>query len=152
MEHDEFLLKWTIFGWINFKYLIDLYQRRFKKERRLRKQLEDQLEMETKKIQALESALRNLSYETLVKVKENIAREAANREKLKLEEKSEEKTEQNGDNSSDEAVQSKFQQKSEDSLAQLNYNISQMTSPPAISFSSSIASSTLPPASVSSSF
>ena len=131
--------------------MIDLYQRRFKKERRLRKQLEDQLEMETKKIQALESALRNLSYETLVKVKENIAREAANREKLKLEEKSEEKTEQNGDNSSDEA-QSKFQQKSEDSLAQLNYNISQMTSPPAISFSSSIASSTLPPASVSSSF
>ena len=114
--------------------------------------MEDQLEMETKKIQALESALRNLSYETLVKVKENIAREAANREKLKLEEKSEEKTEQNGDNSSDEAVQSKFQQKSEDSLAQLNYNISQMTSPPAISFSSSIASSTLPPASVSSSF
>ena len=113
--------------------------------------MEDQLEMETKKIQALESALRNLSYETLVKVKENIAREAANREKLKLEEKSEEKTEQNGDNSSDEA-QSKFQQKSEDSLAQLNYNISQMTSPPAISFSSSIASSTLPPASVSSSF
>ena len=57
-----------------------MYLKRFRKERKLRKQLEDQLEMETKKIQALESALRSLSYETLVQVKETIAREAASRE------------------------------------------------------------------------
>ena len=62
----------------------DLYLKRFRKERKLRKQLEDQLEIETKKIQALESALRSLSYETLVQVKETIAREAAHREKQKL--------------------------------------------------------------------
>ena len=43
--------------------------KRFRKERKLRKQLEDQLEMETKKIQALEAALRSLSYETLVQVR-----------------------------------------------------------------------------------
>ena len=47
----------------------DLYLKRFKKERKLRKQLEDQLETETKKIQALEAALRSLSYETLVQVR-----------------------------------------------------------------------------------
>merc|ERR1719145_280051 len=62
----------------------DLYAKRFRKERKLRKQLEDQLEMETKKIQALEAALRSLSYETLVQVKETIAREAASREQHKL--------------------------------------------------------------------
>ena len=135
----------------------DLYQRRFKKERRLRKQLEDQLEMETKKIQALEAALRSLSYETLVKVKENIAREAANREQQKLDQDSNDKLEHNGDESSEE---SKFSDKQEEgvppsscssSLAQLNYNISKMTSPPPISSFSSSLPSSLPP-SVSSSF
>ena len=135
----------------------DLYQRRFKKERRLRKQLEDQLEMETKKIQALEAALRSLSYDTLVKVKENIAREAANREQQKLDQDSNDKLEHNGDESSEE---SKFSDKQEEgvppsscssSLAQLNYNISKMTSPPPISSFSSSLPSSLPP-SVSSSF
>lgn len=124
--------------------------KRFRKERKLRKQLEDQLEMETKKIQALEAALRSLSYETLVQVKENIAREAASREKQKLE-AGDHDTDQNGDNSSDNEV-SKYPTStpstesklyytgghdnggnpptstSNVSLAKLNYNISQMTS------------------------
>ena len=69
---------------LKLNFLADLYLKRFRKERKLRKQLEDQLEIETKKIQALESALRSLSYETLVQVKETIAREAAHREKQKL--------------------------------------------------------------------
>ena len=69
-------------NWV--KMFPDLYLKRFKKERKLRKQLEDQLETETKKIQALEAALRSLSYDTLVKVKESIAKEAASREKARL--------------------------------------------------------------------
>lgn len=126
--------------------------KRFRKERKLRKQLEDQLEMETKKIQALEAALRSLSYETLVQVKENIAREAASREKQKLE--AGDRDTENGDNSSDNEVnkyptstpssESKLHYTSGHdnggtpvsystttssvSLAKLNYNISQMTS------------------------
>ena len=133
---------------------LDLYAKRFRKERKLRKQLEDQLEMETKKIQALEAALRSLSYETLVQVKENIAREAASREKQKLEAGGDRDTDQNGDNSSDNEVnkyptstpssESKHHYASGHdnggpppsystttssvSLAKLNYNISQMTS------------------------
>ena len=77
----------------------DLYLRRFRKEKKWRRKLQEQLEVETKKIQALEAALRSLSYDTLVKVgptfnfnftfsetclhhqvKESIAREAACRE------------------------------------------------------------------------
>ena len=78
--------------------LPDLYLRRFRKEKKWRRKLQEQLEVETKKIQALEAALRSLSYDTLVKVgpfnfnftfsetchhhqvKESIAREAACRE------------------------------------------------------------------------
>ena len=111
--------------------------------------------METKKIQALEAALRSLSYDTLVKVKENIAREAANREqhKLGLDQHPHDKAEQNGDESYEEQGKQEegVPSSSTSSLAQLNYNISKMTSPPPMSsFSSSIASS-MPP-SVSSSF
>merc|ERR1719150_3596843 len=58
----------------------DLYLRRFRKEKKWRRKLQEQLDVETKKIQALEAALRSLSYDTLVKVKESIAREAACRE------------------------------------------------------------------------
>ena len=46
----------------------DLYLRRFRKEKKWRRKLQEQLEVETKKIQALEAALRSLSYDTLVKV------------------------------------------------------------------------------------
>merc|ERR1719242_1824641 len=58
----------------------DLYLRRFRKDKKWRRKLQEQLDVETKKIQALEAALRSLSYDTLVKVKESIAREAACRE------------------------------------------------------------------------
>ena len=111
--------------------------------------------METKKIQALEAALRSLSYETLVQVKENIAREAASREKQKMEAGGDRDTDHNGDNSSDNEVnkyptstpssESKLHYSSGHdnggtppsysttasssvNLAKLNYNISQMTS------------------------
>ena len=47
----------------------DLYLRRFRKEKKWRRKLQEQLEVETKKIQALEAALRSLSYDTLVKVR-----------------------------------------------------------------------------------
>ena len=49
-------------------FLPDLYLRRFRKEKKWRRKLQEQLEVETKKIQALEAALRSLSYDTLVKV------------------------------------------------------------------------------------
>lgn len=132
----------------------DLYLKRFKKERKLRKQLEDQLETETKKIQALEAALRSLSYDTLVKVKESIAKEAASREKARLA-VADCGDSQNGDVSDGGSSGAPLP-----SLAQLNYNISQMTGvaeparPASISssslFNSSIASS-IPP-NVSSSY
>ena len=137
----------------------DLYLKRFKKERKLRKQLEDQLETETKKIQALEAALRSLSYDTLVKVKESIAKEAASREKARLA-VPDCGDSQNGD-ISDGGSSVTPGDSSAPSLAQLNYNISQMTGGPAepprpasISssslFNSSLASS-IPP-NVSSSY
>jgi len=75
----------------------DLYLRRFRKEKRLRRRLQEQLENETRKIQALEAALRSLSYETLVKVKESIARDAAEREKEKLENQAKDESSLNGD-------------------------------------------------------
>jgi len=75
----------------------DLYLRRFRKEKRLRRRLQEQLENETRKIQALEAALRSLSYETLVKVKESIARDAAEREKEKLENQQKDESSLNGD-------------------------------------------------------
>lgn len=75
----------------------DLYLRRFRKEKRLRRRLQEQLENETRKIQALEAALRSLSYETLVKVKESIARDAADREKEKLENQQKDESSLNGD-------------------------------------------------------
>ena len=122
----------------------DLYLKRFKKERRLRKQLEDQLETETKKIQALEGALRSLSYDTLLKVKESIAQEAASREKKRLE-SPDGGDSQNGDMSDTRSV---TPADPSPSLAQLNYNISQMTSGDisrsSSLFNSSIASS-IPP-------
>ena len=137
----------------------DLYLKRFKKERKLRKQLEDQLETETKKIQALEAALRSLSYDTLVKVKESIAKEAASREKARLA-VADCGDSQNGDLSDGGSSVAPGEASSAPSLAQLNYNISQMTGgaesarPASISssslFNSSIASS-LPP-NVSSSY
>ena len=49
----------------------------------MRRRLEDQLELEIRKIDKLETALRSLNYDTLVKVKESIAKEAAEREKEK---------------------------------------------------------------------
>jgi len=75
----------------------DLYLRRFKKEKRMRRRLQEQLEAETRKIQHLEAALGSLSYETLVKVKESIARTAANREKEKLESQQKDESSLNGD-------------------------------------------------------
>jgi len=60
----------------------DNYLRRFRKEKKLRRKLQDQLESETRKIQALEATLRSVSYDTLVRVKEKIAREAAMKESL----------------------------------------------------------------------
>ena len=138
----------------------DLYLKRFKKERKLRKQLEDQLETETKKIQALEAALRSLSYDTLVKVKESIAKEAASREKARLA-VADCGDSQNGDLSDGGSSVAPGEASSAPSLAQLNYNISQMTGgaaelprPASISssslFNSSLASS-IPP-NVSSSY
>ena len=153
--------------------------KRFRKERKLRKQLEDQLEMETKKIQALEAALRSLSYDTLVQVKETIAREAATRETRKTGDSG--TLREAGDR---EAVGSdtEMDQRSTEcttrghydsgppgypvttasaaaSLAQLNYNISQMTSTPAIREREVISpgpvfslASSLPPSVSSSSF
>ena len=59
--------------------------------------MQEQLENETRKIQALEAALRSLSYETLVKVKESIARDAAEREKEKLENQQKDESSLNGD-------------------------------------------------------
>ena len=121
----------------------DLYLKRFKKERRLRKQLEDQLETETKKIQALEGALRSLSYDTLLKVKESIAKEAASREKARP------GTPDGGDSQNGDVSDSgSHPADPAPSLAQLNYNISQMTSGDlsrsSSLFNSSIASS-IPP-------
>ena len=100
--------------------------KRFKKERKLRKHLEDQLETETKKIQALEAALRSLSYDTLVKVKETIAKEAASREKKRLDEPGDCRDSQNGEGSDTGSVTAGGEPPAP-SLAQLNYNISQMT-------------------------
>ena len=121
--------------------------------------MEDQLETETKKIQALEAALRSLSYDTLVKVKESIAKEAASREKARLA-VADCGDSQNGDLSDGGSSVAPGEASSAPSLAQLNYNISQMTGgaesarPASISssslFNSSIASS-LPP-NVSSSY
>ena len=151
-----------------------MYLKRFRKERKLRKQLEDQLEMETKKIQALESALRSLSYETLVQVKETIAREAATRETRKVGEtgtRDREAGEREGsDSEMAEVTRGHYDTappgypaasttaSAAASLAQLNYNISQMTSAPSRDretaspvFSSSLASS-LPPSVSNSSF
>ena len=121
----------------------DLYLKRFKKERRLRKQLEDQLETETKKIQALEGALRSLSYDTLLKVKESIAKEAASREKARP------GSPDGGDSQNGDVSDSgSHPTDPSPSLAQLNYNISQMTSGDlsrsSSLFNSSIASS-IPP-------
>ena len=76
---------------------LDFYLKQFKKEKRLRKRLEEQLEMETRKIVKLETALRNLDYDTLIKVKESIARDAAQRETEKLQ-KSVSKNNENGGN------------------------------------------------------
>ena len=112
--------------------------------------MEDQLETETKKIQALEAALRSLSYDTLVKVKESIAKEAASREKARLA-VADCGDSQNGDVSDGGSSGAPLP-----SLAQLNYNISQMTGvaeparPASSLFNSSIASS-IPP-NVSSSY
>ena len=163
----------TINIFLNTIVILDLYLKRFRKERKLRKQLEDQLEMETKKIQALESALRSLSYETLVQVKETIAREAATRETRKMGDSGDreagEDMEEMGEKAEAKAhyeaappgYAASTTASAAASLAQLNYNISQMTgsAPPSLSpgpvsaanlFNSSLASS-LPP-SVSSSF
>lgn len=155
----------------------DLYLKRFRKERKLRKQLEDQLEMETKKIQALESALRSLSYETLVQVKETIAREAATRETRKVgdsgtrDREAGEREREGSDSEMAELSRGHYDTappgypaasnaaSAAASLAQLNYNISQMTSAssrdrevsPGPVFSSSLASS-LPPSVSNSSF
>ena len=125
--------------------MLDLYLKRFRKERKLRKQLEDQLEMETKKIQALEAALRSLSYDTLVQVKETIAREAATREIRKTGDSVKDDREAGGSDSEmmersggghyDSAPPPGYPVTTASaaaSLAQLNYNISQMTSSPAI--------------------
>ena len=134
------------------KMFPDLYLKRFKKERKLRKQLEDQLETETKKIQALEAALRSLSYDTLVKVKESIAKEAASREKARLA-VPDCGDSQNGDISDGGSSVTPGDPVSAPSLAQLNYNISQMTGgdlPRSSLFNSSIAPS-IPP-NVSSSY
>ena len=153
-----------------------MYLKRFRKERKLRKQLEDQLEMETKKIQALESALRSLSYETLVQVKETIAREAATRETRKVGEsgtrdrEAGEREREGSDSEMAEVTRGHYDTappgypaasttaSAAASLAQLNYNISQMTSAPSRDretaspvFSSSLASS-LPPSVSNSSF
>merc|ERR1719273_1297122 len=62
----------------------DLYLRRFRKEKKLRRKLQEQLDAETKKIQKLEAALKAVSYETLVQIKESIAKEAAQRENEQL--------------------------------------------------------------------
>ena len=128
----------------------DLYLKRFKKERKLRKQLEDQLETETKKIQALEAALRSLSYDTLVKVKESIAKEAASREKARLA-VADCGDSQNGDMSDGGSSVRDTGDTSAPSLAQLNYNISQMTGGAEPSRSASISSSSLFNSSISSS-
>jgi len=63
----------------------DLYLRRFRKEKKLRRKLQEQLDMETKKIQKLEAALKSVSYETLIQIKESIAKEAALKEKERQE-------------------------------------------------------------------
>ena len=128
----------------------DLYLKRFKKERKLRKQLEDQLETETKKIQALEAALRSLSYDTLVKVKESIAKEAASREKARLA-VPDCGDSQNGDISDGGSSVTPGDTVSAPSLAQLNYNISQMTGGAEPPRSASISSSSLFNSSISSS-
>jgi len=131
--------------------------------------------METKKIQALESALRSLSYETLVQVKETIAREAATRETRKVEDSGTREREA-GEREGSDSEMAELSRGHYDtappgypaasntasaaaSLAQLNYNISQMTSAssrdrevsPGPVFSSSLASS-LPPSVSNSSF
>jgi hypothetical protein len=59
----------------------DLYLRRFRKEKKLRRKLQEQLDLETKKIQKLEAALKSLSYDTLIQIKESIAKEAVQQEK-----------------------------------------------------------------------
>ena len=50
----------------------------------MRRKLQEQLDAETKKIQKLEAALKAVSYETLVQIKESIAKEAAQRENEQL--------------------------------------------------------------------
>ena len=132
------------------KMFPDLYLKRFKKERKLRKQLEDQLETETKKIQALEAALRSLSYDTLVKVKESIAKEAASREKARLA-VPDCGDSQNGDISDGGSSVTPGDTVSAPSLAQLNYNISQMTGGAEPARSTSISSSSLFNSSIASS-
>ena len=154
-----------------------MYLKRFRKERKLRKQLEDQLEMETKKIQALEAALRSLSYDTLVQVKETIAREAATRETRKTGDTGALREDRETAGSDTEMDQRSTEcttrghydsappgypvttASAAASLAQLNYNISQMTSTPAIREREAISpspvfslASSLPPSVSSSSF
>ena len=134
--------------------------------------------METKKIQALESALRSLSYETLVQVKETIAREAASRETRKVGDPGAREREAGDREGSDTEMMGDQRQEARAhydpppgyptasttasaaaSLAKLNYNISQMTSGPGSSvspgpvFSSPLSlASSLPPSVPSSSF
>lgn len=156
--------------------ILDLYLKRFRKERKLRKQLEDQLEMETKKIQALEAALRSLSYDTLVQVKETIAREAATRETRGTGDSGAVKEEREAGGSDSEMMERSGEARGHydtapppgypvttasaaASLAQLNYNISQMTSSPAMREREAISpgpvfslASSLPPSVSSSSF
>merc|ERR1712083_896264 len=63
----------------------NLYLRRFRKEKKLRRKLQEQLDLETKKIQKLEAALKSLSYDTLIQIKESIAKEAVQQEKERQE-------------------------------------------------------------------
>ena len=131
--------------------------------------------METKKIQALEAALRSLSYDTLVQVKETIAREAATRESRRTGDPVKEERETGGSDSemmsSETLARGHYDTapppgypvttaSAAASLAQLNYNISQMTSAPAIREREAMVSpgpvfslaSSLPPSVSSSSF
>jgi hypothetical protein len=53
----------------------DIYMRRFQKEKKLRKKIQEQLDDETKKMQKLEAALKAVSYEALVQIKDSFSKE-----------------------------------------------------------------------------
>ena len=67
-EIDRYIDRFT--HCYNIYIILEIYLRRFKKEKRLRRKVQDQLEMESIKKAKLEEALSSVSYQTFLQLKE----------------------------------------------------------------------------------